>query len=182
MKDINLSKERWKLVTENESLVNVTLKSMTNKIQPLNEDPDDYREAATWALINAARKFDFNRSTKFSTYAIISIKREIIKKYKKNAQNKKRFKEKDLSQDGSFEPFAYQCGALDSMIKREDIIKLREVFKNLPEKYKKIVKMRFTEGKTFAEIGNEFDVTKEMARVYCKKALGLIENELVGIK
>ena len=177
-----MSKRRWELVTDNESLVNVTLKSMTHKIPSLNEDPDDYREAATWALISAARKFDFNRNIQFSTYAITSIKREIIKKYKKNAQNKKRFKERDLSQDSSFEPFTSQCGTLDNMIKREDIIRLKRVLKNLPEKYKKIVKMRFSEGKTFVEIGDEFDVTKEMARVYCKKALGLIENELVGIK
>ena len=177
-----MSKRRWDLVIENENLVTITLKSMSKKLSYINNDLDDYREAATWALINSARKYDFNRNVKFTTYALTSIRREVIHKYKINLQTKKRFKEQNISREddqSTLEPYVSETNILDNMIYDEELVEVKNVFRNLPEKYRKIISMRFSEGKTFEEIGDEFDVTREMARVYYKKALSLIENKLV---
>jgi len=174
MKDIKLSKRRWNLVTKHEKLVDVTIKSLSNKIPSLKADIDEYKEAATWALINSANKFDFKRDTQFSTYAITSIRREIINKAKQNALKNKRFR--NIEDD--IEPFSTDNNTLDKMIDVEALLALKGVCKSLPEKDKKIVRMRFVEGKTFEEIGRELQVTREMARVYYKQMLGRIEKQL----
>jgi len=177
MKNIKLSKKRWNLVTKHENLIDVTIKSMSNKIPALKDDFDEYKEAATWALINSANKFDFDRNVQFSTYAITAMRREVVNKAKQNAIKHKRFK----NMEDNIELFITENSTLDKIINVETISALKGVCENLPEKDKKIVRMRFSEGKTFEEIGKELEVTREMARVYYKQMLGRIEKQLEGV-
>ena len=117
------------------------------------------------------------RDIKYSPITSREMRREIINKAKQNAIKHKRFK----NIEETVEPFNTENSTLDKMISIEAISALKGVCEKLPEKDKKIVRMRFCEGKTFEEIGKELKVTREMARVYYKQLLGRIEKQLEGV-
>ena len=177
MKNIQLSNEQWDLVSNNQELVKVTIKALIKKIPLIKNDIDEYNEAGMWALINSARKFDIERNTKFSTYAITAIRREIIHKVNEKIKSQQRTKH---IEDDFIEPFGFDR-TLDNMIDSEIISKLKKLCKKLPERDKKIVQMRFCEGKTFNEIGQSLKVTGEMARIYYNQILSLLNKQLTGV-
>jgi len=181
--EIKLSEERWKLVIDNIELVNKILYFLSPKLKNIDRDIDEYNEAGMEGLISAAYNFDFNKSTaKFSTYAITCIRREIIKKYRKNAQLKSRFSSKDLFQEifcGSEETLcSNEISVLENLENQEQIKELKELLKNLPEKERKIIILYVLENKTYSQIGKIFNVSGEMVRVYIKNILKKLKNKL----
>lgn len=182
-RDLKLSQERWELVTENVELIDKVLFFLSPKYRNINEDVDEYKEAAMEGLIHAARKFDFDRNTaKFSTYAITIMRRDVIKKYRKNAQLKNRFKSRETFQETFLDSeevlYSNDTGVLENIEKKERIEGLKGLLKNLPEKEKKIIQMYTFENKKFAEIGKTFNVTGEMARLYYKNILKKLKNKM----
>jgi RNA polymerase sigma factor (sigma-70 family) len=183
-REIKLSQERWKLVTENLHLVDKVLFYLLPKYKNISKDIDEYREIATEALIHSARKFDFSRKTaKFSTYAITAIKRDVIKKYRRNAQLKCKFLSKDEFQENFFNDSedmfcSNDIDILENLENQEQINELKEIIKNLPEKEIKIIQLYIFENKTFSQIGKFFNVSREMARLYYKNILKKLKDRL----
>lgn len=182
-RDLQLSQERWKLVTGNTHLIDKVLFFLSPKYRNINEDIDEYKEAAMEGLIHAARKFDFDRNTaKFSTYAITVMRRDVVKKYRKNVQLKNRFQSREAFEETFLDSEEILCsndtGVLENIEKEERIEGLKGLLKNLPEKEKKIIKMYNFENKKFAEIGKTFNVTGEMVRLYYKNILKKLKNKM----
>lgn len=76
-----LSKEREKLVLENEKLVYYTLNKLGVEVNSV--DYEDYASIGKIGLIRAAIKFDEEKGKNFSTYAFYCIKHEIFEEYMK---------------------------------------------------------------------------------------------------
>jgi RNA polymerase sigma factor (sigma-70 family) len=64
------------------------------------------------------------------------------------------------------------------MEKEEQRELLNDIIEKSPEMYKAVIVMRYFENMGYNEIGKHYNVTREMARMYCKKALKYIEEKL----
>lgn len=187
-RDTKLSDDRWRLVEDNIHLVDTILSYFRKRFPIIKGDLDTYEEAATWGLIHAARKYDFNRKeAEFATYALTAMRRDIARAIKLNRRHNDRFKSRDAYQE-ILDDQGFDCpqdnlvsedrDILEDIICREEIDIIREIIDQAPEKEKKIIQMRFFEDKTYAEIGEEFEVTREMARIYCNQALEYFTKEM----
>ncbi|MFW6173770.1 MAG: sigma-70 family RNA polymerase sigma factor [Elusimicrobiota bacterium] len=187
-RDTKLSDKRWKLVQENMHLVNTVIRYFKKKFPIIQNDLDKYEEAATWGLIHAARKYDFERKeAEFSTYALTAMRRDVAHAIKLNYRYNNRFKSRDAYQE-ILNDQGIDCSQdnlvsekrdiLEDVICREEINLIREIISQAPDKEKKVIRMRFFEDKTYAEIGEEFGVTREMARIYCNQALEYFTKEI----
>jgi len=64
---------------------------------------DDYMQAGYIGLLRAIRKFDPDRKTKFSTFSVICIRRQILKEYNKLRMQPSFFEDKE--DDNIRDPF-----------------------------------------------------------------------------
>ena len=75
-----LEKNESEIVKEYSPLVvSQALKFRPNKLTNF----DDYMQAGYIGLLRAIRKYDPGRNTKFSTFSVICIRRQIMKEYSK---------------------------------------------------------------------------------------------------
>lgn len=183
-----LSDERWELVVDNFDIVDKVLDYLGTRYHAIKEDRETYYEAGMWGLIHAARKYDFDRDeAKFSTYALTAIRRDISRVLLKNYTLKKRFKSREAYQEmlsdndvggtsDSVSP-SYGDSILTDLVGKEETTLIRLIIKKAPERHKKIIKMRFFDKKNFKEIGEEFGVSREMARIYTKDAVNYVSEK-----
>ncbi len=120
------------------------------------------------ALIKAAEKFDWERGNKFSTYAVRSIGREIIRAINKERKNVSDVLPLDAKEDLSKIKRQLDRERIMQKIFNENFLTLRE---------KKILKMRLEEY-TLQEIGKEFGLTRERIRQILEKINQKISDNL----
>ena len=185
-RDYDLSEEKWQLVVDNIKLVDMVFRYFSSKFPSANEDIDDYIEAGTWGLIHAARNFDSSRNVKFVTYAFKAIRRDMSRVFNANKKRKERFVSREAMVDNydegdntsdQFVPVV-ESNILEDLIGQERIDAIMSIIKKAPDKYKKVIKKRFFENKTFDVIGKELGVTREMARLYCKDAIDYVSQKI----
>ena len=117
-------------------------------------DFDDYVQCGYIGLLKAARNYDPSRNTKFSTFATICIRREIIKERKRIFKRKSRYKD---------------CGFVDAPYYEKDPLweynpdDLSDIEKN-------IILLR-AKGHTFSEMGKALGFTKSWARELFNNAI-----------
>jgi RNA polymerase sigma factor (sigma-70 family) len=184
-RDYDLSEEKWQLVVDNMKLVDMVFRFFSSKFPSANEDMDDYIEAGTWGLIHAARNFDKTRNVKFITYAFKAMRRDMARVFAINQKRKARFvsreamAEKYNEDDSASDQFVpvVESNILEDLIGKEKIKAMMAIIKEAPDKYKKVIKKRFFENKTFDVMGKELSVTREMARLYCKDAIKYVSTK-----
>lgn len=121
-------------------------------------DFDDYMSAGRLGLLKAIRTFDADRG-KFSTYATVCIRREMIRESQRD-------KDKWVLRDYSI------------IAMKEDSAELWEILPDtLTDVEKQVLKHRVEEAFTLEEIGNEFGHSKQWASNVLKKALGKIKEK-----
>lgn len=80
-----MNKEQEELIINNQGLVH----HIVNQFNPQNQmEHDDYASEGMYGLIKAARTYDKSKKAKFSTYASMCIKNEILMYLRKNKKNK----------------------------------------------------------------------------------------------
>ena len=87
-----LEKNESEIVKEYSPLVvSQALKFRPNKLTNF----DDYMQAGYIGLLRAIRKYDPDRNTKFSTFSVICIRRQIMKEYSKLRMYPSAFEDKE---------------------------------------------------------------------------------------
>lgn len=147
-----LEKNESEIVKEYAPLViSQALKFRPNKLTNF----DDYMQAGYIGLLRAIRKYDPTRNTKFSTFSVICIRRQILKEYSKLRMYPSAFEDK---QDENIkEPFwEVQPDYLTDIEK--DVLGLR------------------LQGYTYEQIGSKMDFTKSWASELLSSAIKKIKE------
>ena len=122
-------------------------------------DFDDYMSSGRIGLLKAIRHFDPNRNTKFSTYAAICIRREMIREVQRD---------KDQS----------NIRGTTNHTDKEQPIELWEVLPDdLHKIEKEVLEARILQNHTLKEIGERFGHSKQWAGIILKKAIAKIREK-----
>ena len=116
------------------------------------------------------RRETINPELNFTSYLFTIIKNRVfdhLKEIKKNTFLKQKFWEKVLE---------YQ--EQDSEIKEERFAKIKEAVEGLSEKRKKIIKLNYEEGKSYEEIAEELNISKNTVKNQLVKAKQVIRRQL----
>lgn len=142
-----------------ENHINLARKISLNYSKNL-EDSDVFG-CACLALVEASVSYDPNKGS-FSTWATRIIKQKIIKEFRKN-KNFDMLGDKDVALvDKNSNKLPY------------DLIKT--IFENNKDENSQILKSHYLDGKTWAEIGRDMNVTRECVRIRGCKALDKIRS------
>ena len=116
------------------------------------------------------RSSTINPELNFTSYLFTIIKNRVfdhLKEIKKNEFLREKFWEKVLE---------YQ--AVDNEVKEERFAKVNEAVENLSEKRKKIIKLNYKEGKSYEEIANQLNISKNTVKNQLVKAKQVIRRQL----
>lgn len=116
------------------------------------------------------RKNTINPELNFASYLFTIIKNRVfdyLKEAKKNNALREKYWEKVLE---------YQ--AMDNEVKEERFVKISEAIEDLSEKRKKIIKMNYEEGKSYEEIANQLNISKNTVKNQLVKAKQVIRRQL----
>jgi|TARA_R100000908_G_C3645345_1_gene79618 RNA polymerase sigma factor (sigma-70 family) len=147
-----LEKTEAEIVDEYSPLVvSQALKFRPNKLTGF----DDYMQAGYIGLLRAIRKFDSTRNTKFSTFSIICIRRQILKEYNKLRMQPSSFEDKE--DENIKEPFwEFEPDYLSDIERR--VLSLR------------------LQGYTYEQIGSQMGFTKSWASELLSNAIRKIRE------
>ena len=122
-------------------------------------DFDDYMSSGRIGLLKAIRHFDPGRDTKFSTYAAICIRREMIREVQRD---------KDSS--------TVNVG-VNTVEDREKSFELWEILPDdLGDIEKRILEARILQNYTLKEIGEKFGRSKQWAGTMLKKIISKVRE------
>lgn len=116
------------------------------------------------------RRSTINPELNFTSYLFTIIKNRVfdyLKEIKKNDFLREKFWEKVLE---------YQ--AVDNEVKEERFAKVKEAVENLSEKRKIIIKLNYEEGKSYEEIANQLNISKNTVKNQLVKAKQVIRKQL----
>lgn len=116
------------------------------------------------------RKSTINPELNFASYLFTIIKNRVfdyLKEAKKNNLLREKYWEKVLE---------YQ--AMDNEVKEERFVKISEAIEDLSEKRKIIIKMNYEEGKSYEEIANQLNISKNTVKNQLVKAKQVIRRQL----
>jgi len=116
------------------------------------------------------RKHTINPELNFASYLFTIIKNRVfdfLKEAKKNDSLREKYWEKLLE---------YQ--AINNEVKEERFVKIGEAIEDLSEKRKKIIKMNYEEGKSYEEIANQLNISKNTVKNQLVKAKQVIRRQL----
>ena len=116
------------------------------------------------------RRATINPELNFTSYLFTIIKNRVfdhLKEIKKNTFLKEKFWEKVLE---------YQ--EQDSEIKEERFAKIKEAVEGLSEKRKRIIKLNYEEGKSYEEIADQLNISKNTVKNQLVKAKQVIRAQL----
>ena len=119
---------------------------------------DDYVSSGKIGLLKAIRHFDSNKNTKFSTYASICIRREMIR---------------EVQRDKEETVIRADTGLAD----KEAPLELWEILpSNLSDTEKSVLEARILQNYTLKEIGKQFGRSKQWASTMLKKTMAKIRE------
>lgn len=116
------------------------------------------------------RRSTINPELNFTSYLFTIIKNRVfdyLKEIKKNEFLREKFWEKVME---------YQ--AIDNDVKEERFAKVKEAVENLSEKRKIIIKLNYEEGKSYEEIANQLNISKNTVKNQLVKAKQVIRKQL----
>ena len=116
------------------------------------------------------RRETINPELNFTSYLFTIIKNRVfdhLKEVKKNEFLKEKFWEKVL-----------EYKAVDNEIKEERFSKIKEAVENLSEKRKEIIKLNYEEGKSYEEIAQQLNISKNTVKNQLVKAKQVIRTQL----
>ena len=116
------------------------------------------------------KKETINPELNFISYLFTIIKNRVfdhLKEVKKNVFLKEKYWEKVLE---------YQ--AIDNEIKEERFVKLNDAVDGLSKKRKEIIKLNYEEGKSYEEIANQLNISKNTVKNQLVKAKQVIRIQL----
>ena len=116
------------------------------------------------------RKATINPELNFTSYLFTIIKNRVfdhLKEVKKNNFLKEKYWENMLD---------YQI--VDNDIKEERFAKVKEAVDGLSEKRKEIIKLNYEEGKSYEEIANQLNISKNTVKNQLDKAKQVIRQQL----
>jgi len=116
------------------------------------------------------RRETINPELNFTSYLFTIIKNRVfdhLKEVKKNEFLKEKFWEKVL-----------EYKAVDNEIKEERFAKIKEAVENLSEKRKEIIKLNYEEGKSYEEIAQQLNISKNTVKNQLVKAKQVIRTQL----
>ena len=116
------------------------------------------------------RKQGINTELNFTSYLFTIIKNRVfdhLKEVKKNDFLKEKFWEKVL-----------EYKAVDNEVKEERFAKIKEAVEGLSEKRKRIIKLNYEEGKSYEEIANQLNISKNTVKNQLVKAKQVIRKQL----
>tara|TARA_R100000008_G_C3554731_1_gene152533 strand:- start:283 stop:759 length:477 start_codon:yes stop_codon:yes gene_type:complete len=147
-----LEKNESEIVKEYSPLVvSQALKFRPNKLTNF----DDYMQAGYIGLLRAIRKYDPGRNTKFSTFSVICIRRQIMKEYSKLRMYPSAFEDKE-----------------DENVK-EPFWEIQPDYLTATEK--EVLGLRL-QGYTYEQIGSKMDFTKSWASELLSSAIKKIKE------
>ena len=122
-------------------------------------DFDDYMSSGRIGLLKAIRHFDPDRNIKFSTYAAICIRREMIREVQRD-------KDQSIIRNNMSPP------------NKEQSLELWEILPdNLHDIEKDILEAKILQNYTLKEIGERFGRSKQWAGTILKKAIKKIREK-----
>lgn len=116
------------------------------------------------------RKETINPDLNFTSYLFTIIKNrvfDILKEIKKSDNLKEKYWENVL-----------QYQAVDSEVLEERFAKVKEAVEGLSEKRKKIIKLNYEEGKSYEEIAQQLNISKNTVKNQLVKAKQVIRKQL----
>ena len=116
------------------------------------------------------RRETINPELNFTSYLFTIIKNRVfdhLKEIKKNEFLKEKFWEKIL-----------EYKAVDNEIKEERFSKIKEAVEGLSEKRKVIIKLNYEEGKSYDEIAQQLNISKNTVKNQLVKAKQVIREQL----
>lgn len=116
------------------------------------------------------RRSTINPELNFTSYLFTIIKNRVfdyLKEVKKNEFLKEKFWEQVL-----------EYKAIDNEVKEERFAKVKEAVENLSEKRKIIIKLNYEEGKSYEEIANQLNISKNTVKNQLVKAKQVIRKQL----
>ncbi len=135
-------------------------KSIANKYSQYGVPFEDLLQEGLLGILEAAKKYDESKGTKFSTYATYWIKKKVIEALEK--ERKSSLKSLKLIEETVEE----KRSAISNVIPKK--IKLPP---NFPELEKKIILSLYEDQKTLQEIAQELGISRERTRQLKEKAL-----------
>jgi len=134
------------------------VRSIADKYAYLGVPTEDLEQEGMIGLLEAEKKFDETKGTKFSTYATYWIKKNILAAIDK---------EKKSSLD-SIKLTEESAETKEDELKTSQYLKLPQ---NMPDIERKILRMQFEEQLTLKEIAQELKISRERVRQLKEKAL-----------
>lgn len=116
------------------------------------------------------RRETINPELNFTSYLFTIIKNRVfdhLKEVKKNNFLKEKFWEKIL-----------EYKAVDNEVKEERFAKIKEAVDDLSEKRKVIIKLNYEEGKSYEEIAQQLNISKNTVKNQLVKAKQVIRQQL----
>lgn len=173
--------EYKKLIIENKALVYHVLKQMH-----LHSQLDDYWDIGMIGLCKAAKTFDKNSGSKFSTYACICIRNDIlmdIRKQKRRCHyysvSLQTFLHRD--KDGNEQLLEHIISNYDlenDIYDREERISLMNAITKLDKKDKEIINLYFWNELNQKEIAEYLKMSQANVSRRMKKALNILKKEV----
>lgn len=175
--DILMRAERIRnhIIESNIRLVISIAKSFANKRNPL----DDLLSEGITAMMRAVEKFDYDRGFRFSTYATRAIRCALYRHIQKGQKVHQRFatNREGLDAAQSSHTETESTSPLDSSLHHT----LSNMLLRLNTREQLIMRMRFglengEARKTFADIGEMLNVSKERVRQISERAMGKLRS------
>ena len=173
------------LVEQNVRLVKSEIYRMTG-----SSPDDDMIQEGILGLLRAALGFDRNRGTKFSTYAVPWIKRNIHRELGKRAKHDRHNVSIDASFDGTEDGATMHDTICDDKIPppslgagcRVDAAAVRDAVGKLSIRERQAIELRFgfdrMYGRTFAEVGADMGVSTQRAKAIVDRAIARLHESL----
>ena len=134
------------------------------------EDTEEFSDACV-GLVNAEKGYKPKLGWKFSTFAYICARREVVKGIRQRRKEKYAPIQEEV--------FAKETNGFDPEINKQIV---KELSGKLSERSLDILKKRHLEGMTLEEIGNEYGISKERVRQIIERALIKIRENSSLIK
>jgi RNA polymerase sigma factor (sigma-70 family) len=192
--------DRNRLILDNRALVYWTYRRMMNLPLVARMGEDDAIGHGTIGLIKAADGFDAERGVKFSSYASWAIWREIDNASRSfgvtSLPRTSRMKggpalvqaeavrsvpyrmDRESTSSALADELACSIDVFAEVVEREQLARVREVVRWLPEPGRSVIELVYFHGKKHREAGVLLGMSRQVVSLYVRRSLVMLEEEL----
>jgi len=135
-------------------------------------DEDDFIASGMVGLVAAAREFDPARGNKFSTLAVVAIRRRLINALHAMHHDRERLEQLDFPQD------VLAAEAPDGVETAESVGRLLD---GLKPREQELLRMRFWQNQTQRDVARAWGVTRQAVQQAEQKALATLRRRLARV-